>query len=440
MTDMAKGLGYETGKDKLDPKVKAALDEVDKAKDEDRANVMAVQLAALFKDSSQGQNPNFTTFTKSDFDDYSKYIAEKPKEEPKKKTSVGGGAPSGGAPGGGSPSGVPSGSPGGSPKAAPGGPKTKPGEKEKKKETIDGDKLLSLLKTAITTVLAKYKGGEIVKDIPSTVAEIQGALMASLNGILDQYDRSKISKISYIDPDSGVGFSAGPTDAAFDISGINAAWVEKNMKGKEKIKDAAEAKKKMNAIITSVLSGYEKMSPADFVKKFKDADNFNYGVLSSLNAQITQLISTVDPSVKNVVSDTISGYSINLDPGASSVEGSHAWAQRVFKQKNIDAGLGEDKPKLDAISSAVNKGYSTLSQNVGNGTIKTVAQFNSAVNSLIAGIASKYQLKDGSYDVWFQASGFKINYKDGKFTGVSGDYAGLASSVRMDNPDAPRLA
>ncbi len=102
---MAEGLGFDVKKDQ---KAIDALKAVNDAKPEDRAHVMAEQIAALYKDSPKHpENP----FTKEDFDDYSQYILDK-KTAPK--------TPGGGTGGGRVPSVGPSVAPG---NGTPGGTK-----------------------------------------------------------------------------------------------------------------------------------------------------------------------------------------------------------------------------------------------------------------------------------------------------------------------------
>lgn len=433
VTAMAKGIGYETAEGKVDPKVQAALDKVNAAKDEDRAGVIAEQFGLLFKDAPSATDPNFTLFTKSDFDDYSKYLADKPKEEePKKKTSVGGGTPGGGAPQGGSQ---------GSPSAVPGGNKEKPDTKPGEKEKIDTPALSALLKKAVADVIAMFKGKEMTKSPADTAKDILGGIMGAILGPASKYDLNLNKGATFTD-ENGITVTVQSADKidtnASEI--ITAAWVEKNMKVKEKIKDPTEAANKMSAVVHSVVDKYAKMDYAGMqAAGITDQYKLNQAIVGEIAAafpgqNIDSSISFKTPAYK--------GYYFTSEGGPHvDATGVNGWDKRLFEGKKRDAELGADKPKLDAISSYMNRlGWNYLVENVNNGTFKTLAQFNGGVNSAFAAATAKYQLKDGSYDVYVMGNGFKINYSGGKFTGASGDYAGLVASVQSSNPDRPRLA
>lgn len=147
--DMAKFLGLKED----DPKVQDALTKVKDAKDEDRAAVLADQVAALTAAAPDKARP----YTKEDYDVYSKYIAEKREASKDKKKPAPG---AGGGTGGGTPGGTPSGG-GGAPKTGPGGgapkPKPAPGGTPEAKEDAPKSPA-EQAKGALVGVLASYIG------------------------------------------------------------------------------------------------------------------------------------------------------------------------------------------------------------------------------------------------------------------------------------------
>ena len=265
--------------------IEKAKKEVDAAKPEDKAKVLAQQVLRLYKDApgkanAQGavEKPQIN-LTEEDFDTYKKYLEEKAAaakkaEEDKKKSNppkVGGGTGTGGAGG--------SGTPGGGPKPGPGtGPAPTPGDKDKPapketKETMDPDKLLGVLKATITGVLSKYAGVEFDKPAADVAKDITAALEAAAGALKGKYDCSKItSPVSFKDA-SGVSLSLTPPEAyALDATAINEDWVKKNMKEKQKEETKEDVEKQVTAAISRFNAEFARLTGGNFNDKNTGAE------------------------------------------------------------------------------------------------------------------------------------------------------------------------
>ncbi len=236
---MAKALGYKDD----DQKVKDALAAITDAAESKRAGVLADQVVALYAGADAAKRPPIA-YTKEAYDTYSAYIAEAEAKAAQAKAAAKKPAPGAGGAGGSGSGGGPKPGPGvgtlivggGGPKPGPAptpGDKDKPAPKETK-ETMDADKLLGVLKTTVTGVLAKYSGVEFDKPAADLVKEIKGALEAAAGALKGKYDCSKITvPVSYKDA-SGVSLSLTPPETyALDATAINEEWVRKNMKEKQ---------------------------------------------------------------------------------------------------------------------------------------------------------------------------------------------------------------